>query len=172
MYGLNMFQVEQNDINLRRKGPWSHQEDESCKMAVIQVLSERGQLEGFLTTGKLPMGFSWKRVEHYVKTRKSKQCRERWMNHLAPGISFDRWTKEEDKVLMSLYNHFGKQWIKYKEYLIGRPENQIKMRWRVLNRRNINENEAKKLSLLAKQNGENSNEIIQLEREVVEFLSR
>ena len=42
--------------------------------------------------------------------RVGKQCRERWHNHLDPGITRDKWTLEEDKQLMNLYLEHGKKW--------------------------------------------------------------
>ena len=35
--------------------------------------------------------------------RTGKQCRERWHNHLDPGIRKDPWTREEDECLMKAH---------------------------------------------------------------------
>lgn len=39
--------------------------------------------------------------------RKAKQCRDRWSNHLRPGIKKGKWEPEEENLLNSLYATFG-----------------------------------------------------------------
>lgn len=39
--------------------------------------------------------------------RMGKQCRERWFNHLDPGIKKGDWTLAEDKILYEAQKQFG-----------------------------------------------------------------
>ena len=43
---------------------------------------------------------NWSFVAKHLPGRIGKQCRERWHNHLNPGISKDKWTEEEDQIIV------------------------------------------------------------------------
>ena len=58
--------------------------------------------------------------------RTPKQCRERWVNYLEPGISFEKYSiKEQELVFMYLKIH-GNHWSKIAKELKGRTENSVK----------------------------------------------
>jgi len=61
--------------------------------------------------------------------RTGKQCRERYANHLQPGVKKGGWTKEEDDLILSLQGELGNQWAKMMEFLPGRSDNSIKNRF-------------------------------------------
>lgn len=42
--------------------------------------------------------------------RSSKQCRERWLNHLDDSIKHEKWSEEEDKMLIGNVIKEGKKW--------------------------------------------------------------
>lgn len=42
-----------------------------------------------------------------AQERTSKQVRERWINHLAPGIVKEFWTPEEDQLILDQYQCVG-----------------------------------------------------------------
>ncbi len=42
-----------------------------------------------------------------AQERTTKQVRERWINHLAPGIVKDYWTPEEDQLILDQYQCVG-----------------------------------------------------------------
>lgn len=116
-------------------GAWTKSESQLCAEAVKIILKTSNTYEFFLKTRRLPNGFSWKQVSSFVKTRNPKQCRERWMNHLAPGLNLKEWTPEEDTLLLNLYACIGPRWSTIKDNLMGRSENNIKMRHRYLLRK-------------------------------------
>merc|ERR1711964_492971 len=43
----------------------------------------------------------------YYRGRTSKQCRERWNNHLRPNLRKCSWSEEEDLKLIDLYEKHG-----------------------------------------------------------------
>ena len=46
---------------------------------------------------------NWSAVAKFVPGRAGKQCRERWHNHLNPDIKREKWTEEEDKVIIEMH---------------------------------------------------------------------
>jgi len=41
------------------------------------------------------------------KGRSSKQCRERWHNHLNPAINKQAWSAEEEQILFTWHKTYG-----------------------------------------------------------------
>lgn len=72
---------------------------------------------------------SWNTIATYVPGRTPRQCRDRWMNYLKPGLKFDPWSKKEDEKLVSLVNSYGTHWTKMISFFPGRSTNAIKNRW-------------------------------------------
>lgn len=92
---------------------------------------------------------SWSVIAARLPTRTGKQCRERWHNHLDPGINKSEWTLEEDRKLLEAHEVMGNKWAEIAKVLPGRTDNQIKNRWNSALRR-----ELRKLNRLAnKQKG-------------------
>ena len=55
---------------------------------------------------------NWGLVAARLDGRTSKQCRERWCHHLAPGVDKSAMTPEENKKLMELHAKWGNRWSK------------------------------------------------------------
>ena len=54
---------------------------------------------------------AWSRVALEVGCgRSGKQCRERWYNHLEPGVNKGEWTTEEDLLIQEGVRLYGKRW--------------------------------------------------------------
>ena len=79
----------------------------------------------------------WPAIANSIPYRTGKQCRERWLNHLKPGVKGGHeWTAEEDATLFFLYtNVYSKSWTKFCRFIPHRPDNSIKNRFHHLRRR-------------------------------------
>ena len=51
---------------------------------------------------------NWGDIASKMQTqRTAKQCRDRWQNYLRPGIKKGEWTRQEEKLIMQLYEKLG-----------------------------------------------------------------
>lgn len=46
---------------------------------------------------------NWSFVAKHLPGRIGKQCRERWHNHLNPEIVKEKWTEEEDRIIIDAH---------------------------------------------------------------------
>ncbi|KAK8841264.1 hypothetical protein M9Y10_027465 [Tritrichomonas musculus] len=71
----------------------------------------------------------WNVVAEKMKTRTARQCRERWVSYLSPNIRVEKWTEDEDRILIDKINKIGKKWTEIASYFNGRSGSDIKNRW-------------------------------------------
>jgi hypothetical protein len=93
------------------KGLWTNEED-----AIILQCIDKGMVK-------------WTDIADCVSGRSSKQCRERWSNHLDPSLKKGNWDEEEDKLLAVAQSVIGNCWSRMAKAIPGRSENAIKNRW-------------------------------------------
>ncbi|CAK81542.1 unnamed protein product (macronuclear) [Paramecium tetraurelia] len=74
-------------------------------------------------------GKKWSKICTVMDWRTGKQVRERYLNQLQGTINQDKWTEEEDKLILKLYRKFGTKWSYISSFLKGRPENMVKNRY-------------------------------------------
>lgn len=77
---------------------------------------------------------NWKLIAQHIPSRTPRQCCERWLNYINPDLNQNSWTKEEDEVLILNHQKIGNQWKILSKFLPGRSRNDIKERWKFLNR--------------------------------------
>jgi hypothetical protein len=53
----------------------------------------------------------WVLIAKKCPGRSSKQCRERWMNHLRPDVKKGNWTEAEDRAIVELQQTLGNRYV-------------------------------------------------------------
>ncbi|CAM9345529.1 unnamed protein product, partial [Hapterophycus canaliculatus] len=66
--------------------------------------------------------------------RTYKQCRERYTNYLKDGLNVGPWSKEEDRLLLTMHAKIGNKWAEIARHLKDRSENMIKNEYMKLSR--------------------------------------
>ena len=73
---------------------------------------------------------NWNKISSkFLPNRTSNQIRERYINILDPNLKKDKFTFEEDRLIVNLYNKYGSKWREIKKYLPGRSGDMIKNRF-------------------------------------------
>lgn len=98
----------------KQGGPWTNQENERLQHLVNRCVNQNQ--------------VHWVEIAREHGTRDAKQCRERWDNHLKPGLNRDKITPEEGQRLMAWVRQNGNRWAPLGRYM-NRPENMVKNYW-------------------------------------------
>lgn len=100
---------KRNRYPVRPKHVWTQAEDLALQRLVEKVGPSR-----------------WGVIACHLPGRYGKQCRERWFNHLCPGVVKDSWAEDEEWNLFLLHRVFGSKWAVFAHLLAGRTDNTIK----------------------------------------------
>jgi hypothetical protein len=71
---------------------------------------------------------TWAAVAALLPPRNARQCRERYLNYLAPSLRKAPWTPPEDLQLWDLVRRFGMKWAMIGRQLGGRSATDVKNR--------------------------------------------
>ena len=72
---------------------------------------------------------NWKLIAEKMEKRTIRQCKERWVNYLQPGLNNNPWTRAEDLMLIEKVKLYGNSWAKIKQFFPRRTDINIKNRW-------------------------------------------
>jgi hypothetical protein len=72
---------------------------------------------------------NWTLVAAQMPGRNARQCRERWMNYINPGLNHTPLSLDEDKLLDEKYRELGPRWQLIATFLPGRGKNFLKNHW-------------------------------------------
>ena len=120
VYGRDKDACREQWLRLRPpvKGSWTPEEDK----LLTGIVTRQG-------------ASGWSGIAKHIAGRNAKQCRERWVNHLNPGVKKSQWTAEEDALLLRVQQELGNRWSEIAKHLDGRPDNAVKNRWYTLRHR-------------------------------------
>ena len=71
----------------------------------------------------------WTDIAQAIGGKNGKQCRERWFNHLRPGLRFGPWSEEEELMLIEAHSRLGPKWKALSDIIAWRSEVNIKNHW-------------------------------------------
>jgi hypothetical protein len=77
----------------------------------------------------------WAAIADRMPGKNQRQCRERWINYLAPELNSSSWTSEEDFLLIQKYNELGPKWVQIAAFFPNRTDSMMKNRFNKLQRR-------------------------------------
>lgn len=105
---------------------WTESEDQALKGLVLY----KGSMKWTVIAEKLN-----EIIHNNLNIRQAKHCRERWHNFLNPALKWTEWTADEDRIILDKHEVLGNKWSAISKMLSGRTENQVKNRWRCLQRK-------------------------------------
>lgn len=100
----------------------------------------------------------WAFIAKHVSGRTAKQCRDRYMNYLKPGLSKNEWTKKEDKSLLELHQKYGPKWSVISKYFNNRNQVSLKNRFLFLQNINYDEKDSEENELISNKEKKTRNE--------------
>lgn len=108
-------------------GPWTHQEDQD----LLVGLEIYKQQKSCVSSKK---EYIWRQVQIISNLKRSpKQIRERYVEHLKPGINHNQSTSEEDEIILNFVETHGTKWTLLKNNKFpDRSPNFLKNRFHTL----------------------------------------
>mmetsp|Transcript_12547 Transcript_12547/g.22627 ORF Transcript_12547/g.22627 Transcript_12547/m.22627 type:complete len:300 (-) Transcript_12547:307-1206(-) len=104
--------------NSQRRRRWTAAEDQ----LLITLVEENGPRK-------------WDNMAEFFEGRCGRHLRLRWINHLSMNVRNERFSEQEDRILLSAQRRFGNQWSRISRELPGRSDNAVKNRFHTLTRR-------------------------------------
>lgn len=121
--------VSEVETTSHEKKFWSENEDRCLEKLVEQFKEIYG------------MKHNWAEIAKNLPGRSREQCRKRWRYKLDPQMKHDKWTNEEDDILLKLHSTLGNKWAKIGKIINGRSDVEVKNHFYALQRKVKNEEE-------------------------------
>lgn len=121
-------------LQVRKKQSWTFDEDKK----LFELVEKYGTNWGF--------------IAKIIEGRTGKQVRERFLNKLDPKILREKFTEEEDNIIIEGYLEYGSKWKVIAKNLKGRPENMVKNRFYSHIRKHILLKNPEKYALILQKN--------------------
>jgi hypothetical protein len=77
----------------------------------------------------------WHAIADQMCKKNPRQCRERYINYLAPDLNTAPWTPAEDMLLLAKYRELGSRWVQIAWFFPNRTDCMVKNRFNKLRRR-------------------------------------
>jgi hypothetical protein len=74
----------------------------------------------------------WQLIASSMPGRGPRQCKDRWINYLAPGLNLSPWTSEEDILLLQKFDELGTRWVQIAQFFPGKTDVNCKNRQKFL----------------------------------------
>ena len=55
---------------------------------------------------------NWAVIASFIPGRTARQCHNRWSYTINPNMNRNEWTEHEDKVILHMFEKYGKKWAK------------------------------------------------------------
>jgi hypothetical protein len=72
---------------------------------------------------------NWQEIASYMPGRTGRQCRDRFVNYLAPTLTWQPWSRAEDDIIIKMFKQVGPRWAQIAACLPGRSSNSVKNHW-------------------------------------------
>ena len=59
---------------------------------------------------------NWALIASFITGRTARQCHNRWNYTINPNMNRSEWTEHEDKVILHMFEQYGKKWAKVRLY--------------------------------------------------------
>lgn len=131
----NNTNIDKDNGKRRKRTTWTKEEDEQLQRIVPTVMEQTGNTSNgtFSYSDDCKDKICWSTVARLMPGRDSKQCRDRWLNHLDPTVAANAnkpWTEADDRKLVSFIRKHGTRWrLMQSTILPDRTELTIKNRW-------------------------------------------
>lgn len=101
------------------KGAWTKEEDDK----LLELVSQ--------------LGTNWALISNYMGSRSGKQVRDRFLNTLNPNLNRNKFSAEEDDLILKLYKDLGCKWSQIANSFVNRTGDMIKNRFYSSLRKNV-----------------------------------